>query len=403
MPNYSLIAPAQQWVDANGNPASGYRLFTYSNRTATKKTTTTTADASVPNSNPITLDSNGRCSSGVFGSTGAYTLLLAPPGADDPPLSTTWSRDDVSGINDVGTSVVDQWIASGFTPTFISTTSFSVAGDQTSSLQVGRRIKTTNSGGTAYSTIFSSSFGAGITTVVVTNDSLVLDSGISAVSYGVLTPNNPSEPTIVGLASSSVLDEASDFVEMLDTSAGIMVKVPVGTFKATTYLVTNFAANTGTTTVPFLPSGLSTIPYSEIDIIFVAVSISNTDDILIQLIDTTAPVTAGYFSRGVTFNGAGSQTSGSTAGFIIPAGSAAAVLSGVVTLKREKIAASPGGDSWVINGGMPNSVGSNGSIITMGRGTLNSASPSLKLDGLRLITTGAGTFDAGAIYVNGRT
>lgn len=171
----------------------------------------------------------------------------------------------------------------------------------------------------------------------------------------------------------------------------------------TGYLVTAFSANTGATTVNFLPSGLSAIAYSEIVVMFEGVSISGTDDILLQLIDDLGTLTSGYFSRAVTFNGATSQTSGSSAGFIIPAGSGTAALSGELTLRREKTAALPGGDKWHIFGGMPNSVGSNGSIITMGNGSLNSATPAKVLDGLRLITTGANTFDAGTIYVTGRT
>jgi hypothetical protein len=47
----------------------------------------------------------------------------------------------------------------------------------------GRRLKTTNSGGTIYSTITNSVFGA-LTTVTVVNDSGTLDSGLSAFCLG---------------------------------------------------------------------------------------------------------------------------------------------------------------------------------------------------------------------------
>jgi hypothetical protein len=41
-----------------------------------------------------------------------------------------------------------------------------------------------NTGGTIYSSVQSSTFGSGITTIVVSNDTGVLDSGLSVVSYG---------------------------------------------------------------------------------------------------------------------------------------------------------------------------------------------------------------------------
>ena len=72
MAYYALIAPKQQWIDANGNPLSGAKLFTYSAGTSTKKTTYTDDTGGVANSNPIVLNSAGQCPSGVYGSAGAY-------------------------------------------------------------------------------------------------------------------------------------------------------------------------------------------------------------------------------------------------------------------------------------------------------------------------------------------
>jgi hypothetical protein len=58
---------------------------------------------------------------------------------------------------------------------------FTLVGDQTTTFTVGRRLKTTNSGGTVYSTITASVFAA-VTTVTVVNDSSSLDAGLSAVA-----------------------------------------------------------------------------------------------------------------------------------------------------------------------------------------------------------------------------
>jgi hypothetical protein len=98
--------------------------------------------------------------------------------------------DNLSGMNDVSAQTGAEWI-SGPTPTFVSANSFTLVGDQRTNFTVGRRIKTTNTGGTVYSTILISAFGA-VTTVTVVNDSGALDAGLSAVSYGLLDPSHSS-------------------------------------------------------------------------------------------------------------------------------------------------------------------------------------------------------------------
>src|SRR6185369_2648136 len=98
-----------------------------------------------------------------------------------------------SGIND-NTVAADQWVVYQGTPTYVSATSFTLVGDQTQIFQVGRRIKTANTGGTIYSTITASVYGAPNTTVTVANTSGALDSGLSAVSYGLISVLDTSLP-----------------------------------------------------------------------------------------------------------------------------------------------------------------------------------------------------------------
>jgi len=69
-------------------------------------------------------------------------------------------------------------------------------GDQTGIFQIGRRLKSSNSGGIRYSSITNSVYGA-VTTVTVTNDSGTLDAGMSAVSYGLLSSVSSSVPTTI--------------------------------------------------------------------------------------------------------------------------------------------------------------------------------------------------------------
>jgi hypothetical protein len=80
-----------------------------------------------------------------------------------------------------------EWLQYGDTPSYISTTQFSVPGNLTSRYTVGRRIKTYNTGGTFYGTISASAY-TSLTTVTVTLDSGSLDSGLSEIDVGILNP-----------------------------------------------------------------------------------------------------------------------------------------------------------------------------------------------------------------------
>jgi len=117
--------------------------------------------------------------------------------------------DNIQGVNDPSFSTtVSEWQPLNLTATYISGTSFSVTGDQTLTLQVNRRLRSANTGGTAYSTITNSVYSAGVTTVTVSNDAVPLDSGLNSIYYALLAANNPSLPAIYaksGLATASGL------------------------------------------------------------------------------------------------------------------------------------------------------------------------------------------------------
>jgi len=206
-----LLTEKQTFWTSAGAIASGYKLFIYAAGTTTKSTTyqETTGTA---NTNPVVLNSRGEVPYGVYVAAGStYKLVLAPSTDSDPPVAPVWTRDNLSATNDT-TVTVDQWQASGFTPTYVSGTSFTVTGDRTSTFQVGRRVKSTNTGGTIYSTIVTSVYGA-LTTVTVVNDSGTLDAGLSAVSVGLLTPTSPSVP--VSLDTYPVVSGSSDRTKKL--------------------------------------------------------------------------------------------------------------------------------------------------------------------------------------------
>ena len=178
----------QQFVTDDGSPASGWKLYSYLAGSSTPATTYCDEAGTIAQTNPIVLDTLGFVQSGQLWFAGGQAIKLVLTDENDVAQKT---EDNLVGINDNSVSATE-WVV-GPTPTYISGTSFSVAGDQTTVLNVGRRIKTGNSGGSVYSTIAASVF-ASVTTVTVENDSGSLDAGLATVEYGIISAANGSIP-----------------------------------------------------------------------------------------------------------------------------------------------------------------------------------------------------------------
>jgi len=89
-----LAGAGWQIFNNNGVPLAGGKLYTYAAGTTTPTTTYTSSDGSIPNANPIILDSAGRVSEQVWlDSTANYKFTLATS------LDVTlWTKDNISGI-----------------------------------------------------------------------------------------------------------------------------------------------------------------------------------------------------------------------------------------------------------------------------------------------------------------
>lgn len=96
--------PKPVFLDNNGAPAASYRLFTYLAGTSTKTTTWNDSALSVANSNPTTLDSSGRTAAIFLSSSVSYKFVLGLPGTDDPPGSSLWTQDNISGASGAPTT-----------------------------------------------------------------------------------------------------------------------------------------------------------------------------------------------------------------------------------------------------------------------------------------------------------
>lgn len=194
----------QQFFDENGDPAVGWKINTYVAGSSTPATTYTTSVGDIAQTNPIVLNSLGFPTTGQLWLTEGVSYKLVLTNAADVVKKT---EDNIQGVNDATAPAPSEWVASGLIATFVSTTSFTFPGDQTTVFNVGRRLKTVNTGGTIYSTIAASVFTT-LTTITVVNDSGVLDSGLSAVSYALLSGSNPSVPPFT--STSIIQADSSD-------------------------------------------------------------------------------------------------------------------------------------------------------------------------------------------------
>lgn len=97
---FEIIPAFQQFVDSSGNPISGGTIETFAAGTSTPKVTYRESDGATSNGSSITLDSNGNTPYGVWGTTGAYKIVLK-----NALGSTIRTRDNVVGINDFDPAV----------------------------------------------------------------------------------------------------------------------------------------------------------------------------------------------------------------------------------------------------------------------------------------------------------
>lgn len=116
------------------------------------------------------------------------------------------------------------------------------------------------------------------------------------------------------------------------------------------------------------------------------VSLSGTDNFLVQIGPSGGVETSSYSSSSI-YGGSATGSGSSSSGFLLINGSAANVISGIITLVNLT------GNTWVYNG-MASSDGS--TVIVYGTGVKTIAST---LSVVSITRTGTNTFDAGTINI----
>ena len=96
---FELMPAFSQIEDGNGNPLSGGKLNFYTAGTSSRKDTFRESDGVTANANPVILDSSGYPPYGIWGTTGAYKIVLTD--SADVVIRT---RDNVLGIGDSATA-----------------------------------------------------------------------------------------------------------------------------------------------------------------------------------------------------------------------------------------------------------------------------------------------------------
>lgn len=187
----------EQTITITGDPASGYQLFTYAAGSSTPLASYTDVTGTVAQTNPIIINTNGLPTNGpIWLQVGlSYKFVLK-----DPLDNVIHTIDNITGVNDA-TSTANQWITSGVTPTFVTATSFTVPGDQTSEFHAGRRLQFTTTAGTVYGTIASSSFSVNTTVTMLMDFPSVLDSGLTTVNLSILRADKTAIPPALTISS----------------------------------------------------------------------------------------------------------------------------------------------------------------------------------------------------------
>ncbi len=191
----ALLSPIfnETHFKSDGTLASGYKIYTYIADSDIAATTYTTEDGDVAQANPIILNARGELDNPIWLSDGVKYKFIFTSNTD----VVIKTIDNIIGVS-TPDAIQDQWIEFTGTATYISGTSFSVEGDQTSVFDKGRALRLLTSAGTVYANVSTSAFTT-LTQINVGQATGLLDSGLTGTkpSYGVLSGINSALPAIV--------------------------------------------------------------------------------------------------------------------------------------------------------------------------------------------------------------
>lgn len=168
-------------MDDAGDPLSGGRVDFFDAYSTTPKYVYTHPDMGAGTEQyQVTLSASGRAT--VYG-YGYYRLKIYDANGAFVRQIDGATYQVSTGTNTVNITA-DEWVTSPLTPTYVSTTSFTVPGDYTGTFVVGRAIRADNNGPIVYSFVDSVAYAASVTTVTLLD--AVLSANLITVSYGLV-------------------------------------------------------------------------------------------------------------------------------------------------------------------------------------------------------------------------
>jgi len=177
-----MIGPKFYAWDKNGKPLAFGKLYTYQARTNVPKDTYQSEDQVVSNTNPVIL--NGEGYANVYLS-GSYKMVLK-----DSDENEIWSSDPVTSAQ------AEEWV-NCLSATYVSSTVFKLTGNFTTEYEAGKRVRIDNNTASySYSTISSSVFAGGETTVTI--DEPIITTGIVQSCVSITSPNSAIIPPSLG-------------------------------------------------------------------------------------------------------------------------------------------------------------------------------------------------------------
>jgi hypothetical protein len=222
----AYLSPVLQEAQFNGDATFlvGGLIWFYAAGTSTPIIAYQDEAGTVPWPNPIHLNSRGETGGtiwlGSYADTGGYKIVLeGAPFYGQTHGIVINNFDNITGVNDPNLSTTSSdWISYAGSPSYLSSSSFSVSGDQTSIFQQHRRVKTINNAGVMTGSVIYSSYVSGVTNVYLSNDTgNVLDSGLYQVYYGFIQTTPSSIPNCV-FAGTSATESANDIYLSYDGS-----------------------------------------------------------------------------------------------------------------------------------------------------------------------------------------